>query len=576
MNRSSCLDRERDIMTAKALPNSIQILLPEGETRSLAGGRSLQEIAAEVQPHHAAPIIAAIVDHELHELTAIVEAPATVQFLDLTLKEGRRIYRRSLTFLFITAAFELFPDAAIKVEHSLGKGLYCEIDKSPLLSAGDVAAIEQRMRQLVKADLPLRKRRAALAEAEQIFRHQGFEDKVALLEDWPKDYINLYGIDGMEDTLYGYQVPRTGMLDIFELRFYPPGLVLRFPDENDPSRLAPFTDQKKLFGIFREAGQWGTVLGFDTVGAMNRLIREGQGSEVIRIAEALHEKKISQIADLISEQGQAVRLILVAGPSSSGKTTFAQRLRTQLQVNGLRPLPVSIDDYFIDRRDTPLDEFNKPDYEHIAAIDLALFNKQLLELIAGEEVEVPVYNFTTGEREKSGRIMRLEENQPLIIEGIHGLNEALTPAIPRHNKIKIYISALTALNIDRHTRIHTTDTRLLRRIVRDAQFRGNSALDTIRLWPSVRRGEERHIFCLQEEADIMFNSALVYELAVLKKQAESLLNQIDRNQAEYIDARRLLSFLSFFLPLDPCAVPANSLLSEFIGESCYHEPSLPR
>lgn len=563
-------------MTAKPLPNKIDVLLPEGETRSFVGGLSLQEIGAAVQAHHAARIIAAVVDNELYELTATVEAPATVQFLDLTFKEGRRIYQRSLTFLFIAATFDLFPDAAVTVEHSLSKGLYCEIEKSPMLGAGDVAAIERRMRQLVKADLPLNKRRATLAEAEQVFRRQGFEDKVVLMEDWPKDYLNLYGIRGMEDTLYGYQVPRTGMLDIFKLRFYPPGLVLRFPDEDDPSRVASFTDQKKLFGIFREAGQWGTVLGFDTVGAMNRLIKEGQGSEVIRIAEALHEKKISQIADLISEQGQAVRLILVAGPSSSGKTTFAQRLRTQLQVNGLQPLPISIDDYFVDRKDTPLDEFNKPDYEHIAAIDLALFNEQLLELVEGKEVEVPVYNFTTGEREDSGRIMRLEENQPLIIEGIHGLNEALTPAISRHNKIKIYISALTALNIDRHTRIHTTDTRLLRRIVRDAQFRGNSALETIRQWPSVRRGEERHIFCLQEEADIMFNSALVYELAVLKKLAESLLKQIGRNQPEYIDARRLLSFLSFFRPLDPGDVPANSLLSEFIGESCYNEAPPPR
>ncbi len=558
-------------MTAKPLPDKIHVLLPDGEIISLAGGRSLQEIGAEVQSRHAAPIIAAIVDHELYELTATVEPPAVVQFLDLTFKEGRRIYQRSLTFLFIAAAFDLFPGAAVTVEHSLGKGLYCEIGKNPVLSGGDVAAIERRMRRLVKADLPLKKRRATLDEAEQIFRHQGFEDKVALLEDWPKDYLNLYSIDGMEETLYGYQVPRTGMLEIFELHFYPPGLVLRFPDESDPSRVAPFSDQKKLFEIFREADQWGGVLGFDTVGAMNRLIKKGQGAEVIRIAEALHEKKISQIADLISERGQAIRVILVAGPSSSGKTTFAQRLRTQLQVNGLQPLPVSIDDYFIDRKDTPLDEFGKPDYEHIGAIDLSLFNEQLLQLIDGREVEVPVYNFNTGRRENSGRIMRLAENQPLIIEGIHGLNEVLTRAIPRHNKIKLYISPLTALNIDRHTRIHTTDTRLLRRIVRDAQFRGNSALDTIRLWPSVRRGEERHIFRLQEEADIMFNSALVYELAVLKQQAESLLVQIDRTQPEHIDARRLLSFLSFFLPLDPCDVPANSLLSEFIGESCYLE-----
>ena len=302
----------------------------------------------------------------------------------------------------------------------------------------------------------------------------------------------------MEDTLYGYHVPRTGLLDIFELKHYPPGLILRFPDEEDPSRVAPFVEQKKLFEIFREAERWGAILGFDTVGAMNRLIEEGEGSEVIRIAEALHEKKIAQIADLISASGSEIRVILVAGPSSSGKTTFAQRLRTQLLVNGLRPLPISIDNYFVDREHTPLDESSNPDFEHIEAIDLPLFNEHLLRLIEGKEVEIPIYNFTTGKREYRGQIMRLDENQPLIIEGIHGLNETLTRAIPRRNKFKIYISALTALNIDRHPRIHTTDTRLLRRIVRDAQFRGNSALETIRCWPSVRRGEERDIFRLQE------------------------------------------------------------------------------
>lgn len=559
-------------MTAGAVSDRIQVLLPEGETLSVEGGRTLLEIGAEVQSHHRAPLVAAIAENELYELTATLEPPAVVRFLDLTDKEGRRIYQRSLTFLFIAAALDLFPEAAITVEHSLGKGLYCEVKKSPVLNSGDVEAIARRMRRLVKADLPLGKRRVTLAEAGQSFRRQGFEDKAALLEDWPKEYLNLYHFGGLEDTLYGYQVPRTGMLGVFGLRFYPPGLVLRFPDERDPSRVAPFTVQNKLFEVFREADQWGSVLGFDTVGAMNRLIREGRGAVVIRIAEALHEKRISQIADQISERGQAIRVILVAGPSSSGKTTFAQRLRIQLQVNGLQPLPISIDDYFVDREDTPLDEFNKPDYEHIEAIDLPLFNAHLRLLIDGREVEVPVYNFARGKRESRGRVMRLEENQPLIIEGIHGLNETLTRAIPRHNKIKIYISALTALNIDHHTRIHTTDTRLLRRIVRDAQFRGNSARDTIRLWPSVRRGEERHIFCLQEEADIMFNSALVYELAVLKTQAEPLLGEIDNTWPENIDARRLLSFLSFFLPLDPCDVPSNSLLCEFIGRSCFFEP----
>ncbi|MGI6708826.1 MAG: nucleoside kinase [Dethiobacteria bacterium] len=559
-------------MSDKALPGKVHVLLPGGESMPAAGGRSLLEMGAELQPRYAAPIVAAVVDNNLYELTAAVEPPATVHFLDLTDKEGRRIYQRSLTFLLIAAVSELFPGAAVTVEHSLGKGLYCEIKKTPALSAADVTAIERRMRQLVEMDLPIEKRKVPPSEAARIFRRQGFDDKVALLKYWPKDYLNLYSIGEVEDTLYGYHVPRTGLLNIFELKYYPPGLILGFPAEEDPSRVAPFVDQKKLFEIFREAERWGQILGFDTVGAMNRLIEEGQGAEVVRVAEALHEKKIAQIADLISARVPEIRVILIAGPSSSGKTTFTQRLRIQLLVNGLRPLPISTDDYFLDREHTPLDESNNPDFEHIEAVDLPLFNEHLLRLIEGEAVDLPVYNFHTGKREYRGRKMRLEENQPLIIEGIHGLNEILTRSIPRRSKFKIYISALTALNIDRHTRIHTTDTRLLRRIVRDAQFRGNSALETIRRWPSVRRGEERNIFRLQEEADIMFNSALVYELAVIKRQAEFLLKQIDSSHPEFIDAKRLLSFLSFFLPLDASLVPSNSLLREFIGQSCFFEP----
>lgn len=556
-------------MTNKPEPVTIEVLLPGGEKVLLAGGRTLLEISEAVRYHYRAPIVAAVVENELYELTATLDKAAVVRFLDLNEKEGRRIYQRSLTFLLIEAAYELFPGAVVSIEHSLGKGLYCEIKKEPALSAADVAAIEQRMRRLVEMDLPFKKRQATPAEAEQVFGRQGFADKVALVKYWPKNYLNLYSINDMEDTLYGYHVPRTGLLQVFALQYYKPGLVLRFPDEADPTRVAPFVEQKKLFDIFREAEKWGAILGFDTVGAMNSLIEKGQGPEVVRVAEALHEKKIAQIADLISVRGDEIRVILVAGPSSSGKTTFAQRLRTQLLVNGLRPVPISIDDYFVDREHTPLDEDNNPDFENIEAIDLTLFNDHLLRLIRGEEVEIPSYNFAEGKREYTGKIIKLEKNQPLIIEGIHGLNEALTRAIPRHRKFKIYISALTALNIDRHTRIHTTDTRLLRRIIRDAQYRGISARETIARWPSVRRGEERNIFRLQEEADIMFNSALVYELAVIKEYAESLLKEIDHSHPEYIDAKRLLTFLSFFLPLEPHDVPSNSILREFIGQSCF-------
>lgn len=556
-------------MNDRAQPDLINVLLPGGAVLPASADRSLLEISAEVKDRYRSPIVAALVNNELCELSVTLEKPAVVRFLDLTSAEGKRIYYRSLTLLLIQAVYDLFPQALIKVEHSLGKGLYCEIEKEPGLCAGDVAALEARMRRLVKMDLPIKKRRATLADAQQVFSRQGFDDKVELLKYWPKDYLHLYSIDRFEDTLYGYLAPGTGLLGIFALEFYRPGLILRFPDEQDPGAVSPFVDQKKLFQIFREAEKWGAILGFDTAGAMNKLIEQGEGSEVVQIAEALHEKKIAQIADLISARADEIRVILIAGPSSSGKTTFAQRLRTQLLVNGLRPLPISIDDYFVNREHTPRDEANNHDYEHIGAIDLQLFNDHLLSLIDGKEVEIPSFNFTAGKREYRGRTIKLGKDQPLIIEGIHGLNESLARSVPRNRKFKIYISALTALNVDRHTRIHTTDTRLLRRIVRDAEFRGTSAMETIRRWPSVRRGEEKNIFRLQEEADIMFNSALVYEPAVIKSYAEFLLKQIDRSEPEYVDAKRLITFLSFFLPLEPGEIPSNSILREFIGKSCF-------
>ena len=550
-------------------PFTVDVLLPGGKVTTLAGRRSLLEISEEVSSSYPSPIVAALVDNKLSELASLIENPAVIQFLDLTTREGARIYRRSLTFLMIHAVYKLFPEAVVKVEHSLGKGLYCEIEKKPELNAAEVAAVEKNMLQLVKKNLPIKKRRVTIPEAGQVFSRQGYDDKVYLLKYWLKDYLSLYSIGDLEDTLYGYHLPFTGLLQKFALEYHRPGLILRFPDEQDPFSIPPFIPQPKLFEIFREAEKWGEIVGFDTVGAMNSLIEKGQGPEVMRVAEALHEKKIAQIADMITERREEICVILIAGPSSSGKTTFAQRLRIQLLVNGMRPYPISIDDYFVDREHTPLDESNNPDFEHIEALDLPLFNEHLLRLISGEEVKIPTFNFATGTREYHGRSIRLEENQPLIIEGIHGLNEQLTRSIPRNRKFKVYISALTVLNVDRHTRIHTTDVRLLRRIVRDAQFRGTGALETIRRWPSVRRGEERNIFYLQEETNIMFNSSLVYELAVIRPYADFLLHKIGQPEPEYVDAKRLLAFLSSFMPLEAHDVPTNSILREFIGESCF-------
>jgi uridine kinase len=547
----------------------LEVILPADKVVAVAGNRSLLDIAREVQHHYPAPITAALLDNKLRELTFFADGPGKLEFLDLTTKEGARIYHRSLTFLLIYAASLLFPQAQVKVEHSLGKGLFCEISKEPALTGEDVAGLERKMRELVLLDLPFVRNKLSLPEAMETFRLEGFDDKLPLFKYLKKDSLAVYTLGEMQNCLHGYMLPSTGHLQVFALEYHRPGLVLHFPDEKNPAVLPPFIPQPKLFEIFREAEKWGRILGFGTVGIMNDLLTKGEGPDIVRIAEALHEKKIARIADMITERIDDVCVILIAGPSSSGKTTFAQRLRTQLLVNGIRPFPISLDDYFVDREHTPLDESSNPDFEHIEAIDLTLFNKHLLHLINGEEVEIPTFNFFNGLREYNGKKIRLAKEQPLIIEGIHGLNERLTQTIPRHRKFKIYVSALTALNVDWHTRIHTTDTRLLRRIVRDSQFRGADAQTTIRRWPSVRRGEDRNIFYLQEEADIMFNSALVYEFAVLKDFAELLLQKIAPHEREYIDARRLLTFLSCFVPLDPLEVPSNSILREFIGESCF-------
>jgi uridine kinase len=548
---------------------TVEVILPDNRRLKVPGNRSLGDISKEVAEHYTSTIMAALVNEKVKDLETVVDTPAVIRFLDLTAKEGARIYQRSLTFLLIYATHLLFPEAKIKVEHSLGKGLYCEIKKSPSLSAEDVEALQNKMRELVRQDLSIRKSKVPVEEAVKAFAEEGFSDKVRLYKRWPKDKLTVYSLGDLTDSLHGYMVPRLGLLQLFCLEYYEPGLVLRFPDEKNPDSIPKLVTHHKLFDIFRESEQWAQVLGFDTVGILNDLIHDGEGSDIIRIAEALHEKKIAQIADMITNREEEICVILIAGPSSSGKTTFAQRLRTQLLVNGIRPFPISLDDYFVDRDHTPLDESNKPDFEHIEAIDLGLFNKHLLHLINGEEVEIPKFNFTTGTREYNGNRIKLQKNQPLIIEGIHGLNERLTQSIPRKRKFKIYVSALTALNVDWHTRIHTTDTRLIRRIVRDNQFRGTDALTTIRRWPSVRRGEDRNIFHLQEESDIMFNSSLVYELAVLKLFAEPLLEKIPPTEPEYVDAKRLRLFLSGFVPLDTHDIPSNSILREFIGESCF-------
>ncbi len=545
----------------------------DGVGREYADGTTLMAVSRDFAGRFATPIVAAAGDNDVKDLQTVVKDGGKITFIDLTSEEGARIYRRSLAFVLIVAARDLFPDGKVTVEHSLSKGLYCELDLGGReLTAEDVARIEERMRQIVGEDRPFIRRRMPRAEAIALSQASGQKEKVKLLEQVQREQVSLYFCGESYDYFFGTMVPSTGYLKVFELKFYPPGLILRFPEKEAPDVLPPFFEQRKLFKIFQEAEQWGNILRCPYVADLNEYAARGQMAELVRVAEALHEKKLAQIADYISEHTNQVRVILVAGPSSSGKTTFAQRLNVQLRVNGVRPVPISLDDYFVDREHTPRDEKGDYDFEAIEALDLELFNEHLVRLLEGDSVKIPTYNFMHGQREYRGHVIKLEPDQPLIIEGIHGLNERLTRSVPRDKKVKIYISALTQLSIDNHNRIPTTDTRLIRRIVRDSQFRAHDALKTLEIWPSVRRGEERNIFPFQEDADIMFNSALIYELGMLRNCAEGLLQKIGPESPVYSEAQRLLNFLSYFTVLPDDDVPANSILREFVGKSCFYRP----
>lgn len=547
----------------------VKVTFASGGSAVYPAGTTFLDISRTMQARHASPIVAVMVNNVIKDLSTPLTEDCTVRFLDLHTDDGNKIYQRSLTFVLVRAARELFPTGELTVEHSISRGLFCELHLGRPLTEDDVAALEKRMRSIVAADEPFIRRVLPAQEAIDLFTQTGMKEKAAFIRQLGRPQVTVYSCGGVYDYFYRVLVPSTGYLRVFALRYYPPGLVLRYPEPQQPDVLPPFVAQPKLMKVFREAEQWGKVLRCAYVADLNRSIQEGTAPDLIRVAEAFQEKKIAQIADYFTEHRRDVRVILVAGPSSSGKTTFAQRLRTQLRVNGLRPVSISLDDYFVDRQFTPRDEKGDYDFESIEALDLELFNDHLTRLLAGEEVKLPTYNFIHGQREYRGHKIRIEPDQPLIIEGIHGLNERLTAAIPRAQKCKIYISALTQLGIDSHNRIPTTDTRLVRRIVRDSQFRAHDALKTLRIWPSVRRGEERNIFPFQEEADIMFNTALIYEWAVLKKYAVPLLEKISPDEPEYSEARRLLHFLGFFYSLGDEEVPPNSILREFIGGCCF-------
>ncbi len=553
---------------------TVQVHFSDGTIFEGPVGASLEAFVRAAGCDAEVPVMAALVDGELRELTMPVTTDIVVKPVTMASSDGTRIYRRSLSLLLLAAAAELFPEARIFVDHSLTFGGYfCEVRGRPPFSPAELEQLEARMRAIVEADEPITRTRLDLETARALFAARGEQDMVRLLKYRSKDHLVLYGIRSTQEYFPGFMVPSTGYLRWFALRDYPPGFVLHFPQHIAPTRLQPFQDYPKLVAVFREYGDWMRLLGVEDVGGLNEAIANNRSREVILVAEALHEQRIAQIAQEIRARCPPVRLVLIAGPTSSGKTTFARRLSIQLLANGIRPFALGLDDYFVDREKTPKDVNGEYDYEALTAIDLDLFNRQLLDLMEGKRVTVPRYNFRTGLREE-GPTVQLSREHVIVVEGIHGLNPALVPHIPRESIYRIYASALTQLNLDQHNRIPTTDTRLVRRIVRDAAHRGYTASETIQRWGSVRRGEAMYIFPYQENADTIFNSALLYELAVLRPLAEPLLLQVEPRTEEYIEARRLLAFLHWFLPISSEWVPDNSILREFIGGSILEDFSL--
>ncbi|WHH59069.1 nucleoside kinase [Petroclostridium sp. X23] len=530
-------------------------------------GTTLLELGRLYKHDTPLDILAGKVDNKIKDLHYKLDNDCTVQFVDLSSGDGVRVYKRSLFFILKMAVRELYPDRKLSIRHSISRGTYCEIYGESSITEIEVHAIEEKMKSMISQEIPIYKNVITLEEAKEIFYKSEDYDKVSLLEHCKKDTISLYKCGDMSNYLYGYLVPHTGYIKKFDLMFYTPGFIIRYPDMHSPNDIPSFEESRKLFTVLDEYKRWGEILDVSHVGSLNKTIDSGGARDVIHISEALHEKKIAYIADMIEKGREDIKVVLISGPSSSGKTTFAHRLAIHLKVNGFKPVTISLDDYFVDREHTPIDEDGKPDFEALEAIDIQLFNKQLSMLINGQEVEIPIFNFHLGRREPHGRKLKLDNNQIAIIEGIHGMNEKLTASIPRKNKFKVYVSALTQLGLDNYNPISTTDTRLIRRMVRDYNFRSNSALRTLEMWGSVRRGETRNIFPFQEQADVMFNSALVYELSVLKKYAMPLLESIDRSCEFYSEARRLLDFLSYFLPIEPDDIPTISIMREFIGGS---------
>lgn len=535
-------------------------------------GKQLLELAKYAKKDYDHDIILAKVNGKLTELTKDVDDDDVVEFVTTDTVIGNLTYKRSVCMLMLSALYDVVPAEKIKkviVQYSLSKGYYCELEGDLEVNDELLLEIKLKMLELISLDLPIKKKSLNTDKAIELFRQHGMYDKVKLFKYRRVSRVNVYELNGYEDYNYGYMAPSTGMLDTFDLYTYDAGFVLQLPTKEDPDNVPEFKPQKKLFNVLKESTRWGNMLEVDTVGALNDVIASGNIGELILVQEALQEKKIADIAAEIASKPDK-KFIMIAGPSSSGKTTFSHRLAVQLKAHGLKPHTVEVDNYFVEREETPRDEKGDYNFECLEAIDIELFNNQMTALLKGETVEVPTFNFKVGKKEYKGNTLTLGDDEILVLEGIHCLNDKLSHSIPAENKFKIYISALTQLNIDEHNRIPTTDGRLIRRMVRDARTRGSSAKRTLSMWESVRRGEEQNIFPYQEEADVMFNSALIYELAVLKQSAETLLFGIGRDEPEYYEAKRLLKFLDYFLGISGDDIPKNSIIREFIGGSIFN------
>lgn len=542
-----------------------------GNELDIPMGTSLLEISRRLTsgPH---PFLAAFVNNRVKELNYKIYTPVTIRFIDITSFAGIRVYQRTSWFILQKAVRDLYPGQTLHIRHSMGQsGFYCEIEGIDPLTREAAAALEERMRAIVAADLPIIRTKVLTEEVRARYAEQGFDDKIALLDTRPRLYSELYTLGDLPGYFYGSLAPSTGYIIRFGIEPYYRGFYLALPLRTSPEELHKHVSQEKMFGIFREYQSWVALMGVPTIGAVNARALAGDAGGMIKIAEAFHERKFAEVADAIQEahRTRGVRMVLISGPSSSGKTTSAKRLGLQLGVLGLRPVMISLDDYFVEREKTPRDENGQYDYEALEAIDLELFNDHLHRLLQGESVDIPRYDFITGRRTQHDTPLTLDERSILIIEGIHGLNPRLTPSVPDAVKFKIYISCFTSVAMDNLSRIATTDNRLLRRLTRDYRQRGADALQTLSRWASVRRGEERHIFPYQENADVMFNSSLFYEISALRPFAEKILREVPDTVPEFDEARRMLKFLDNFIPIPPDEIPPTSILREFIGGSSF-------